>query len=148
MRSLEVTSPFLPITCDQKEIETWDRCQCDCLVKMRRLIYNMTYLGHLLTLTYLDLNSNMILTFQGHFIYLCFDAPWRDKDYAAKIVVLSLKSKTLSSKTTLFRNWPFDLWWPQFRSELKKWLKQFRNDFCRAFGCRLCDSIFQLSPEI
>ena len=52
---------FLPIACDPKEIETWDLCQCVCLVKTHRLIYNMTYLGHHLTMTYLELRSNFDL---------------------------------------------------------------------------------------
>ena len=43
LRSLEITSHFLPITSNQKEIEMWNYCQYP--VKMHQLIYNMTYLG-------------------------------------------------------------------------------------------------------
>ena len=50
----------------------------------------MTYLGHLVTLTYLDLRSNLNLTFQGYIIYVS-TRPSRDKHDAAKIVVLEIK---------------------------------------------------------
>ena len=50
---------FLPITFDRKEIETWGRCQSVRLTKTDHLICNMTYLGHLLTLTLGDLRSNL-----------------------------------------------------------------------------------------
>ena len=38
---------FLPITWDPNEIETWDWCHCACLRKAHRMMYNLTYLGHL-----------------------------------------------------------------------------------------------------
>ena len=50
---------FLPITVDRKEIETWERCQSVRLTKTDQLIFNMTYLGHLLTLALGDPRSNL-----------------------------------------------------------------------------------------
>ena len=50
---------FLPVTFDRKEIETWERCQSVRVMKMHHLIYNMTYLGHFVTLTSGDLGSNL-----------------------------------------------------------------------------------------
>ena len=50
---------FLPITFDRKEIEEWERCRSVHLIKTDQLICNMTYLGHLLTLTLGDLRSNL-----------------------------------------------------------------------------------------
>ena len=48
---------FLPITFDRNELETWGWCHSVCLVKAHRLICNMTYLGHTVTLTWRDLRS-------------------------------------------------------------------------------------------
>ena len=53
---------FLPITFDRKEIETWERCQSVHLTKTDQLICNMTYLGHLLTLTLGDPRAEVKLT--------------------------------------------------------------------------------------
>ena len=49
LRSPEVTNRHLPITFDQKEIETWDWCQYVRLGQANRLICNMTHFGHHLT---------------------------------------------------------------------------------------------------
>ena len=46
---------FLPITFDRNELETWGWCHSVRLVKAHRLICNMTYLGHTVTLTWRDL---------------------------------------------------------------------------------------------
>ena len=70
LRSPEVTNSHLPITFDQKEIETWDWCQYVRLGQTNLLICNMTHFGHHVTLAWLDLSSNFDLDlFQGHFIY-------------------------------------------------------------------------------
>ena len=50
LRSPEVTNRHLPITFDQKEIETWDWCQYVRLGQANRLICNMTHFGHHVTL--------------------------------------------------------------------------------------------------
>ena len=63
-RSLEVTNSFMPITWDPNEIEMWDWCHCVCLRQAHRMMYNLTYLGHRVTLLWLDLRSNLTLTFQ------------------------------------------------------------------------------------
>ena len=52
---------FLHITFDYKELETWDCCQYVRLGKTHRLICNMTYLGHHVTLTWLELRLNFDL---------------------------------------------------------------------------------------
>ena len=52
LRSPEVTNRHLPITFDQKEIETWDWCQYVSLGQANRVICNMTHFGHHVTLTW------------------------------------------------------------------------------------------------
>ena len=61
LRSPEVTNRHLPITFDQKEIETWDWCQYVRLGQANRVICNMTPFGHHVTLAWLDLRSNFDL---------------------------------------------------------------------------------------
>ena len=74
LRSPEVTNRHLPITFDQKEIETWDWCQYVRLGQANRLIGNMTHFGHHLTLAWLDLRSNFDLDLSKSF-HIWFDAP-------------------------------------------------------------------------
>ena len=42
----------------RNELETWGWCHSVRLVKAHRLIGNMAYLGHIVTLTWHDLRSN------------------------------------------------------------------------------------------
>ena len=74
LRSPEVTNRHLPITFDQKEIETWDWCQYVRLGQANRLICNMTHFGHHVTLAWLDLRSNFDLDLSKSF-YKWFEAP-------------------------------------------------------------------------
>ena len=69
LRSPEVTNRHLPITFDQKEIETWDWCQYVRLGQANRLICNMTHFGHHVTLHDLTWGQTLTLTLQSHFIY-------------------------------------------------------------------------------
>ena len=117
-RSLEVTSSFLSITWEPNEIETWDCCHCVCLRKAHRMMYNWTYLGHRVTLPWLDLRSNFDLDISRS-NYTWFDAPWWGKHDDIKIVVLPLNVKILSSKNRFGKFWNFDPWWPQFWPEPK-----------------------------
>ena len=48
-RSSEVTIGFSAITFDWKQIEPPDNVHRVCLVKTRRMMYNMTYLGQVMT---------------------------------------------------------------------------------------------------
>ena len=73
-RSPEVTNRHLPITFDQKEIETWDWCQYVCFAQVNLMICNMTHFGHHVTLASLDLRSNFDLDLSKSF-YTWFDAP-------------------------------------------------------------------------
>ena len=79
-------------------------------------MYNLTYLGHRVTLPRLDLRSNFDLDLSRS-NYTWFDAPWRDKHNGIKIVALPLKLKILSSKNRFGKFWNFDPWWPQFWPE-------------------------------
>ena len=103
----------------------WDR---DVAVLSLRLspqgamMYNLTYLGHRVTLPWLDLRSNFDLDLSMS-NYTWFDAPWRDKHDGIKIVALTLKLNILSSKNRFGKFWNFDPWWPQFWPEPK-------NDRC------------------
>ena len=74
LRSPEVTNRHLPITFDQKEIETWDWCQYVRLGQANRLICIMTHFGHHVTLAWLDLRSIFDLDLSKSF-YIWFDAP-------------------------------------------------------------------------
>ena len=74
LRSPEVTNRHLPITFDQKEIETWDWCQYVRLTQVNPMICNMTHFGHQVTLAWLDLRSNFDLDLSKSF-YIWFDAP-------------------------------------------------------------------------
>ena len=123
-RSLEVTNSFLPITWEPNEKETWDCCHCVCLRKAHRMMYNLTYLGHRVTLPWLDLRSNFDLDLSRS-NYTLFDAPWRDKHDGIKIVALASTLKILSSKNRFGKFWNFDPWWPQFWPEPRN----DRNDF-------------------
>ena len=113
LRSPEVTNRNLPITFDQKEIETWDWCQYVRLGQANRLICNMTHFGHHVTFALLDLRSNFDLDLSKSF-YIWFDAPQRDKHDGIKFVALSLKLKILLSKNRFGKFWNFDPWRPQF----------------------------------
>ena len=92
------------------------------------MMYILTYLGHQITLTYLDLRSNFDLDLSRS-DYTSFDASWRDKHDRVKITVLSFETKKLLSKNYFGPIWPFDLWWPQFWPELKNYRNCFRMIF-------------------
>ena len=136
-RSLEVTNSFLPITWEPNEIKTCDCCHCVCLCKAHRMMYNLTYLGHRVTLPWLDLRSNFDLDLWRS-NYTWFDAPWRGKHDGIKIVALPLKLKILSSKNGFGKFWNFDPWWRQFWPEPKN----DRNDFEMIFR-ELSNAVFR-----
>ena len=100
-------------------------------------MYNLTYLGHRVTLPWLDLRSNFDLDLSRS-NYTWFDAPWRDKHDGIKIVALPLKLKILSSKNHFGKFWNFDPWWPQFWPEPKN----DRNDFEMIFR-ELSNAVFR-----
>ena len=52
---------MLPLTFDRIEIKRCGWSQCVCLTETHRLIGNMTYLGHHVTLRDLDLRSHFDL---------------------------------------------------------------------------------------
>ena len=100
-------------------------------------MYNLTYLGHRVTLPWLDPRSNFDLDLSRS-NYTWFDAPWRDKHDGIKIVALPLKLKILSSKNRFGKFWNFDPWWPQFWPEPKN----DRNDFEMIFR-ELSNAVFR-----
>ena len=144
LRSPEVTNRYLPITFDQKEIETWDWCQYVRLGQANPIICNMTHFGHQVTLAWLDLRSNFDLDLSKSF-YIWFDAPKRDKHDGVKFVALPLKLKMWSSKNRFGKFWNFDPWGPQFWHEQKKWPNWFRNAFSRSF--ERCLSFFSTATR-
>ena len=91
----------LPLTFDRIEIELCDWSQCVSLAEMHRLICNMTYLGHDVTSSDLDLRSNFDLDFpRSTCIY--FDASRREKHGGVRIISLTfLIEKLLAKKTCL-----------------------------------------------
>ena len=100
-------------------------------------MYNFTYLGHRVTLPWLDLRSNFDLDFSRS-NDTWFDAPWRDKHDDIKIVALPLQLKIVSSKNRLGKFWNFDPWWPQFWPEPKN----DQNDFEMIFR-ELSNAVFR-----
>ena len=98
-------------------------------------MYKLTYLGHQVTLPWLDLRSNFDIDLSRS-NYAWFDAPWRDKHDGIKIVALPLKLKILSSKNLFGKFWNFDPWWPQFWPEPKNDRYDFEIIFSRAFERR------------
>ena len=101
------------------------------------MIYNVTYLGHRVTLLWLDLRSSCDLDLSRS-NYTWFDAPWRDKHDGIKIVALPLQLKILSSKNRFGKFWNFDPWWPQFWPEPKN----DRSDFEMIFR-ELSNAVFR-----
>ena len=101
------------------------------------MMYNLTYLGHRVTLPWLDLRSNFDLDLSRS-NYTWFDAPWRDKHDGIKIVALPLKLKIVSSKNRFGKFWIFDPWWRQFWPEPKN----DRNDFEMIFR-ELSNAVFR-----
>ena len=123
---------FLPITWEPNEIETWDCWHCVCLRKTHRMMYNLTYLGHRVTLPWLDLRSNFDLDFSMS-NYTWFDAPWRDKHDSIKNRCSTFKNQRFYRIKTVLNFFEF---WPLVTSILtwaKKWPKWFRNDFFASF---------------
>ena len=99
-------------------------------------MYNLTYLGHRVTLLWLDMWSNFDLDLSRS-KYTWFDVPRPDKHDGIKIVPLPLKLKILSSKNRFGKFWNFGPWWPQFWPEPKK----DRNDFEMIFR-ELSNAVF------
>ena len=60
------SAAFLSTVLDRMKIETWNKHQCVCVAHTRRIISDMTYFGHVVTLTWGQIFK---LTFWGHAIY-------------------------------------------------------------------------------
>ena len=80
---------FLLITFDRNELETWGWCHSVRLVKAHRLIGNMTYLGHTVTLTWRDMRSNFKIDL-SRIINKWIDSAWREEHDGVKIIPLFL----------------------------------------------------------
>ena len=79
---------FLPITFDRNELETWGWCHSVRLVKAHRLICNMTYLGHTVTLTWRDLRSHFKIDL-SRIKNIWIDPASREKHDGVKLVPLA-----------------------------------------------------------
>ena len=66
-RSLEAANSFFFVNNSEKRDRTLGWLHCVCVIKTRRLICNMTYFSHYVTLTWRQI---LTLTFQGQIIYL------------------------------------------------------------------------------
>ena len=78
---------FLPITFDRNELETWGWCHSVSVVKAHRLICNMTYLSHTVTLTWRDLRSNFKNDL-SRIKSIWIDPAWREEHDGVKLVHL------------------------------------------------------------
>ena len=92
---------FLPITFDRKAIEAWERCQSVRLIRKDPLICNMTYLGHLLTLTLGDPRSNLQIDLLRS-KSISFDRACREEHIGIKIISLTYVVQKLLVKKTVF----------------------------------------------
>ena len=132
LRSPEVTNRHLPITFDQKEMETWDWCQYVRLGQANRLICNMTHFGHHVTLAWLDLRSNFDLDLSKIILYMVRRALTRQtRWYQIRCSIFKIKDFIVEKPFwKILEFWPLEtpiLTWA------KKWPKWFRNNFSRAF---------------
>ena len=102
---------FLPITFDRNELETWGWCHSVRLVNAHRLMCNMIYLGHTVTLTWRDLRSNFKIDLSGITKKnIWIDPAWREEYDGVKIIPLALvvsswevtHEKNISQKTYFF----------------------------------------------
>ena len=103
------------------------------------MMYSLTYLGHRVTLPWLDLRLNFDLDLWRS-NYAWFDVPWRDKHDRVTIVVLSFKTKTLSSKNHFGQIWPltsgdlnFDLSLKMTKVVSEWFFQSFRTTFSVLF---------------
>ena len=90
--------------------------------------YNLTYLGHRVTLPWLDLRSNFDLDLLRS-NYTWFDAPSRDKHDDIKLVAPPLKLKMLTSKKPFRKILEF---WPLVTSTLT-WAKKMTDMISKWF---------------
>ena len=108
LRSPKVTNRFLRITFDPKELETWEWSHCVSLIKTRRYICNMTYLGHHVTLTW---GQILTLTFQGHAIHVSMRLD-EANTMVSKSLLYHFKHGSYHRNTVSLKNAVFDLSWP------------------------------------
>ena len=104
-------SAFLSITFDWIETQTWEWHQNVCLAKAHRLICNITYLNHHVTLTWDDLRSNFEIDISRS-SSICFEPARRENRIDVKIIALSLLLQNLFTTNCFHINRYFDLWWP------------------------------------
>ena len=139
LRSPEVTNRHLPITFDQKEIETWDWCQYVRLGQANRVICNMTHSGHHVTLAWLDLRSNFDLDLSEFISYMVRRALTRQTQwYQIRCSIFKIKDFIVEKPFGKFLN--FYPWRPQFWPEPKN----DRNDFEMIFR-ELSNGAFRFS---
>ena len=101
-------SAFLSITFDCIETKTWEWHQNVCLAKAHRLICNMTYLNHHVTLTCDDLRSNFEIDLLKS-SSICFEPARRENHIDVKIIALSLLLQNVFTKNYFHINLYFDL---------------------------------------
>ena len=109
--TLRRISAFLSITFGWIETQTWEWHQNVCLAKAHRLICNIAYLNHHVTLTWNDLRSNFEIDLSRS-SSICFELARRENHIDIKIFALSLLLQNLFTKKHFHINRYFDLWWP------------------------------------
>ena len=80
---------FLPITFDRNELKTWGWCHSVCIVKAHRLICNMTYLCHTVTLTWSDQRSIFFKIDISMIKRIWIDSAWREEHDGVKLISLA-----------------------------------------------------------
>ena len=95
----QVIRTFTSTTLDRIETEPWATCHCVCLIKTRRMICNMTYLGHLLGQVILpDLRSNFHINLSWS-KFTCFDASWKRNTMVFRVFLYLSYFRRYSPKT-------------------------------------------------
>ena len=102
MTSSQVTQTFTSITRHRIEIKHWAGCHCVFLVKTHRMIYNMTYLGHLSgQVIWPDLRLKFQIDLSRS-RFTCFDVSWREEYDGVSRFSLSFLVQKLFAKSLIF----------------------------------------------
>ena len=134
------------------KIETWDLAviafvstrrisgastRHKAFVSTRRMMYNLTYLGHRVTLPTWPEVKFWPWPYNDQIIHGSTRLD-ETNTMVSKSLLYSLKLKMLSSKNRFGKFWNFDPWWPQFWPEPKN----DRNDFEMIFR-ELSNAVFR-----
>ena len=146
LRSPEVTNRHLPITFDQKEIETW--IGVSTFVLDRRIDWYAIWPISVITWPWPDLTcgQTLTLTFQSHFIY--GSTRFNETNTMVSNSLLYLKIKDLIVEKPFWKIFEFDPWRSQFWPEPKNDQNDFEMIFRELSNAAFCFSLRRPGAEI